>query len=50
MRFPLARVVKDVYGNILAAGDLVAMIKDLKLKNSSQVLKSGTKSKPIRLA
>lgn len=49
MRFPLARVVKDVYGNILAAGDLVAMIKDLKLKNSLQVLKSGTKSKPIRL-
>ena len=46
---PLARVVKDAYGNILAAGDLVAMIKDLKLKNSSQVLKSGTKSKPIRL-
>ena len=43
------RVVKDAYGNILANGDVVAMIKDLKLKGSSQVLKVGTKSKPIRL-
>lgn len=43
------RVVKDAYGNILADGDVVAMIKDLKLQGSSQVLKSGTKSKPIRL-
>ena len=43
------RVVKDAYGNVLADGDIVAMIKDLKLQGSSQVLKSGTKSKPIRL-
>lgn len=43
------RVVKDAYGNILANGDIVAMIKDLKLKGSSEVLKVGTKSKPIRL-
>jgi protein PhnA len=43
------RVVKDAYGNVLADGDTVAMIKDLKLKGSSEVLKSGTKSKPIRL-
>lgn len=43
------RVVKDAYGNVLANGDIVAMIKDLKLKGSSHVLKSGTKSKPIRL-
>lgn len=43
------RVVKDAYGNVLADGDVVAMIKDLKLKGSSEVLKSGTKSKPIRL-
>ena len=43
------RVVKDAYGNILANGDIVAMIKDLKLKGSSDVLKTGTKSKPIRL-
>jgi protein PhnA len=34
---------------LLANGDVVAMIKDLKLKGSSQVLKVGTKSKPIRL-
>jgi protein PhnA len=44
-----ARVVKDAYGHILADGDIVAMIKDLKLKGSSEVLKTGTKSKPIRL-
>lgn len=43
------RIVKDAYGNVLADGDVVAMIKDLKLKGSSEVLKSGTKSKPIRL-
>ncbi len=43
------RVVKDAYGNILANGDIVAMIKDLKMKGSSDVLKVGTKSKPIRL-
>ena len=36
------RVVKDAYGNVLATGDVVAMIKDLKLKGSSQVLKVGT--------
>lgn len=43
------RIVKDAYGNVLADGDIVAMIKDLKLKGTSQVLKVGTKSKPIRL-
>src|SRR5690606_1999658 len=43
------RVVKDAYGNVLADGDVVAMIKDLKLKGTSQVLKVGTKSRPIRL-
>lgn len=43
------RVVKDAYGNVLTNGDIVAMIKDLKLKGSSEVLKVGTKSKPIRL-
>lgn len=46
---PTERVVKDAYGNVLANGDVVAMIKDLKLKGSSQVLKVGTKSRPIRL-
>ncbi len=43
------RIVKDAYGNILADGDIVAMVKDLKLKGSSQVLKVGSKSKAIRL-
>ena len=43
------RVVKDAYGNVLLDGDIVAMIKDIKLKGSSEVLKVGTKSKPIRL-
>lgn len=43
------RVVKDAHGNVLANGDVVAMIKDLKLKGTSKVLKRGMKSKPIRL-
>ncbi|MGI9244638.1 MAG: zinc ribbon domain-containing protein YjdM [Verrucomicrobiales bacterium] len=44
-----ARVVKDANGNVLADGDVVAMVKDLKLKGTSKVLKRGMKSKPIRL-
>jgi protein PhnA len=43
------RVVKDAHGNMLADGDIVTLIKDLPLKGSSQTLKVGTKSKPIRL-
>lgn len=43
------RIVKDAYGNVLEKGDTVQMIKDLKLKGSSDILKSGTKSKPISL-
>ena len=46
---PEERIVKDAFGNVLENGDIVAMIKDLKLKGSSEVLKTGTKSKPIRL-
>ena len=46
---PAERVVKDAHGNVLADGDIVAMVKDLKLKGTSQVLKVGMKSKPIRL-
>ena len=42
------RVVKDAYGNVLADGDCIILIKDLKLGGSS-VLKGGSKSKPIRL-
>ena len=41
--------IKDAYGNVLQNGDVVAMIKDLKMKGSSHVLKLGTKSKPIHL-
>ena len=44
-----ARVVKDAHGNFLADGDSVVLIKDLKLRGSSGVLKQGTKAKNIRL-
>lgn len=43
------RIVKDAHGNVLADGDCVILIKDLKLGGGSQVLKGGSKSKPIRL-
>ncbi len=43
------RVFKDANGNILVDGDSVTVIKDLKLKGSSSVVKSGTKVKNIRL-
>jgi len=43
------RIVKDANGTPLAEGDTVALIKDLKLGSSSQVLKAGTKAKNIRL-
>ena len=46
---PGARVVKDANGTVLADGDSVTLIKDLKLKGSAQVLKGGTKAKGIRL-
>ena len=42
-------IVKDSNGNLLADGDDVLLIKDLKLKGSSEVLKKGTKFKNIRL-
>ena len=43
------RVVKDVNGNVLQDGDSVTVIKDLKVKGSSSVVKVGTKVKNIRL-
>ncbi len=43
------RIVKDAHGNALVDGDVAVLIKDLKL-GGSQVLKMGSKSKPIRLA
>ena len=45
----VARIVKDAHGNVLVDGDTVALIKDLKLGSSSQVLKQGSKAKNIRL-
>jgi protein PhnA len=41
--------VRDSNGNPLADGDAVILIKDLKVKGSSIVLKKGTKVKSIRL-
>jgi protein PhnA len=43
------RVYKDANGNVLADGDTVTVIKDLKLKGSSTVVKAGTKVRNIRL-
>ncbi|KPV57333.1 alkylphosphonate utilization protein [Paenibacillus sp. A3] len=43
------KIVKDANGNILSDGDTVTVIKDLKVKGSSSVLKMGTKVKNIRL-
>jgi protein PhnA len=42
-------IQKDSNGNILAAGDDIILIKDLKLKGSSTVIKKGTKAKNIKL-
>ena len=44
-----ARVVKDANGNPLQDGDSVTVIKDLKVKGSSLVVKVGTKVRNIRL-
>jgi len=45
-----ARVVRDSNGTELRDGDTVSVIKDLKVKGSSLVVKVGTKVKNIRLA
>jgi protein PhnA len=44
-----ARVVRDSVGNELQDGDTVFVVKDLKVKGSSSVVKIGTKVKNIRL-
>jgi protein PhnA len=44
-----ARIIKDSNGNVLQDGDTVSVIKDLKVKGSSAVVKVGTKVKNIRL-
>ena len=41
--------IKDANGNILLDGDTVTVIKDLKVKGSSLIVKVGTKVKNIRL-
>lgn len=41
--------IRDSVGNMLADGDTVTVIKDLKLKGSSGVIKVGTKIRGIRL-
>jgi len=43
------RVIRDSVGNVLADGDTITVIKDLKVKGSSSVVKVGTKVKNIRL-
>ena len=44
-----ARVIRDSNGTVLQDGDTVTVIKDLKIKGSSSVVKVGTKVKNIRL-
>lgn len=41
--------VRDAYGNVLQSGDSVTVLKDLKVKGSSLVVKGGTKVKNIRI-
>lgn len=45
----VAEAIKDSNGNILKDGDTISVIKDLKVKGSSLVVKVGTKVKNIRL-
>ena len=42
-------VVRDAFGSVLSDGDSVTVIKDLKLKGSSLVVKVGTKVRNIRI-
>lgn len=41
--------IRDAHGNVLSDGDTVTVIKDLKVKGASSVVKGGTKVKNIRL-
>lgn len=43
------QVIKDFNGHVLSDGDTVTVIKDLKVKGSSSVVKRGTRVKNIRL-
>ncbi|MEF9964652.1 MAG: zinc ribbon domain-containing protein YjdM [Comamonas sp.] len=42
-------LVKDAVGNVLQDGDTVTVVKDLKIKGSSQVVKVGTKVRNIKI-
>ncbi|WP_160121739.1 alkylphosphonate utilization protein [Rhodovarius lipocyclicus] len=44
-----AAEVRDASGNVLADGDAVTLIKDLKVKGANQTLKQGTVIRSIRL-
>jgi protein PhnA len=44
-----ARIIHDANGNRLSDGDTISVVKDLKVKGSSSVVKVGTKVKNIRL-
>lgn len=44
-----SHLIRDAYGNVLSDGDTLSVIKDLKIKGSSSVVKSGTKVKNIRI-
>jgi protein PhnA len=46
---PADAVIRDANGNALADGDAVILIKDLKVKGSSTILKKGSKVKSIKL-
>lgn len=45
----VTKVIRDANGNVLQDGDTITVIKDLKVKGSSLVVKVGTKVKNIRL-
>ncbi|HAF00196.1 MAG TPA: alkylphosphonate utilization protein [Methylophilaceae bacterium] len=45
----ITKVIRDANGNVLQDGDTITVIKDLKVKGSSSVVKVGTKVKNIRL-
>lgn len=46
---PIEAGIRDANGNLLSDGDSVIVIKDLKIKGSSSVVKGGTKVRNIRL-
>ena len=44
-----AKIIRDAVGNVLVDGDTITVLKDLKVKGSSLVVKVGTRVKNIRL-